>query len=77
MTFKKFCKIIKDTRIDKNISQKDFSLALGLSQSHYCKIENGLQEPNFLYLTKIIKLLDIDFTAILANDTEPCNKFYD
>jgi DNA-binding XRE family transcriptional regulator len=34
-------------------------------KSTYCKIENGLQEPNFIILQRICTLLQIDITKEL------------
>lgn len=77
MVYKTFCKIIKETRLEKKITQKEMALKLGISQGHYCKIECGEQEPNFLTLTKIIKYLNIDFNEILKNDVESKLNSYD
>lgn len=65
MTFKDFAKIIKEKRINLSCSQKEFALMIPIRQTTYNKIENGNQEPTFLQLQAICKLLKIDLTEIL------------
>ena len=60
MTYKDFSLIIKFKRMDKNISQKEFSRMLGISQSKYSKIENGIMEPSFFLLQIKSRYLEID-----------------
>lgn len=65
MLYKDFAKIIKEARINKNITQKEMALSLGLSRSNYNKIENGHLEPSFYTLQIISKSLELDLTEIL------------
>ncbi len=51
--------------MELNINQKDFAKALTISQSKYCKIENGQMEPSFIELQLICRFLDIDLTEVL------------
>ncbi|MBQ9124277.1 MAG: helix-turn-helix transcriptional regulator [Acholeplasmatales bacterium] len=65
MTYKEFAKIIKQKRIDSEYTQKEFAIMIPIRQTTYNKIENGNQEPTFIQLQAICKLLDIDLTEIL------------
>ena len=75
MTYKDFSLIIKFKRMDKNISQKEFSRMLGISQSKYSKIENGIMEPSFILLQIISRYLEIDLNEILEIK-KPIEKHY-
>ena len=57
MTFKEFSKIIKEKRMRLNVTQKKMAELLYISQTKYNKIENGLREPDFELLQRILTLL--------------------
>jgi transcriptional regulator with XRE-family HTH domain len=51
---------IRAVRRSKNISQENIALELGITQSHYSKIENGKVEikmSNFCKLQTYLKLM--------------------
>ncbi len=68
MTYKEFSKIIKEKRIKLNITQKDMADLLYISRSKYNKIENGLREPDFELLLKMLKLLNIDLNEEIKKE---------
>ena len=68
MTYKEFSKIIKEKRMKLNITQKDMADLLYISRSKYNKIENGLREPDFELLLKMLKLLNIDLNAEIKKE---------
>lgn len=49
---------LKKKREAKNISVPQIAELLGISVSHYYKIEAGIRNPNFLLAGKIAKLLE-------------------
>ena len=65
MIYKEFAELIKEKRIMLDIKQKTMSSLLGISQSKYSKIESGIQEPTFVELQLIARILDIDLTKEL------------
>lgn len=65
MIYKDFAKIIKNKRLHLGISQKEMAYKIPTHKSTYCKIENGIQEPNFIILQRICVLLQIDITKEL------------
>ena len=59
------CSKIKQIRLEKNFSQDYMALRLGLSQSQYAKIENGLQDLTVIRLFQISKILDTNPIQLL------------
>jgi len=51
---------IRKIRREKNISQEHIALELGITQSHYSKIENGKVDIKMSQLLQIAKILDVD-----------------
>jgi transcriptional regulator with XRE-family HTH domain len=66
MIYKEFAKIIKKKRTELGITQLEMAKKIPTCKSSYCKIENGIQEPNFIILQKICILLKIDLTKELG-----------
>lgn len=52
-------KLIK-ARKEKNLSQQQFAIAIGVSRSFYNQIENGVRNPRFETAEKISMILDLD-----------------
>ena len=65
MLYKDFSRLIKEKRMDLNITQAEMARTLGLNRSSYNKIENGRLEPSFITLQAICRLLELDLTEIL------------
>ncbi len=66
ITYKEFSKIIKEKRILKGFSQKEFSIMLTINVSKLNKIENGKQEPSFLELELICQYLNINLSELFS-----------
>ena len=58
------CIKIKQIRLEKNFSQDYMAIRLGLSQSQYAKVENGVQELTLIRLIQISEILDINPTQL-------------
>ena len=65
MIYKEFAKIIKRKREELGITQQEMAKQIPTYKSTYCKIENGIQEPNFILLQRICFLLKLDLTKEL------------
>lgn len=44
---------LKDFRKLKRLNQKDMAKKIGISASHYYKIENGYRNPSYDFLVKL------------------------
>ena len=77
MTYKEFAKIIKEKRQDLNITQKEMAKRLYVSNSKYNKIENGLREPNFELLVRILKTLDINLDYYIKKEKPKYFLYFD
>lgn len=49
--------LLKELRFKKKMSQMELANAAGLSQAHYCMIENGRDAPSIKRLAAIAKAL--------------------
>lgn len=76
MRFEEFAKLIKEKREKMLYTQKEFALMVPIKQSTYNRIENGKQEPSFIQLQNICKILKLDLTAILKLDKNENNLIY-
>lgn len=65
MQYKEFAKYFKSIRKAKHYTQRQFASLLGINKTTYCKIENGIVEPDFILLQQICRYLEIDLTEIL------------
>lgn len=77
MIYKEFAKLIKEKRIEMNISQKNMAFLIPLKASKYNKIENGKQEPSFFELGRICQILNININEIFKLKKETSTKYYD
>ncbi len=61
--------IVKRMREIKGMSRMEVSDAVGISESHLKKIENGLRKPGFETYQKIMEVLDADVAIRSAEGT--------
>ena len=54
-----FGELVKEKRIQKELSQNKLAKMLNISHSYMNQIENGVRNPNFELLCKICKQLEI------------------
>jgi transcriptional regulator with XRE-family HTH domain len=59
---------IRDNRYKKNYTQEYMSEKLGVSQSHYAKIENGKVKLKADHLMKILEILEINYSDLQKDD---------
>lgn len=60
---------IKRVRTNKNLTQKDFAIAIDMPISTLANYENNHREPNIETLTKIANALEIPVSELLKDDT--------
>ena len=61
-------KLIRDiiqTRIDKNISQKELAELIGTKQSNISRLESGEYNPSIQFLKKVAKAMGKELEIIL------------
>lgn len=49
---------MKKLREDRGLSVEEMAISLGISTSHYYKIESGIRNPNFMLAGKIAKFFN-------------------
>lgn len=64
---KKLGEAFREERTKKGLYQSDVAEQVGIRQSHYSMIENGLRDAEFVTIVKICKLLQVDLTAFIEN----------
>ncbi|MCL2771754.1 MAG: helix-turn-helix domain-containing protein [Oscillospiraceae bacterium] len=63
---KTFHEILKDLRIEKNISQKQLSSNIGISTSHYQSYEYGKTKPTIDNLIKFCLYFNVSADYLLG-----------
>ena len=56
---------LRQVRKSRSLSQGDVASAVGVRQSHYSQIENGMHRPSVLVLAAMQQLLDLDGSLVL------------
>lgn len=65
MTWDTFAKYIKKRRVFMNKTISETASELAINRYKYFRIENGLQEPNFIELQKIFEYFEIELNIII------------
>lgn len=61
-----FAEILKELRIERNLSQADVAKGVNVSQATIARWEAGKQIPNIDYLIKLVKFFDVTADYILG-----------
>ena len=56
---------LKYLRTSKELTQSQVAVAVGLTQSHYAKLEKGLVQPRTLVLVKLARLFEVSLETLL------------
>ncbi|MEZ4839226.1 helix-turn-helix domain-containing protein [Flavobacterium sp.] len=56
---------IRQLRNDKNLTQEFVADKIGVSQSHYAKLENGKVKLNLATIHKIASVLEVNITELM------------
>lgn len=46
---------LKEFRLQKNLEQKQIAKEIGVSASYYCKVEQGVRNPSYMFMSKLKK----------------------
>ena len=68
--------ILRALRTDKDMSQKEVGVALGISQQQYSQYETGQIDLPLRYLRKLIDLFDVSADYLLGRTQRPENKSF-
>ena len=56
---------LKEFRKEKNLEQKQMAKEIGVSASYYCKVEQRIQNPSYMFLSKLKKRFpDVSIDAL-------------
>ncbi len=64
----KFCKNLRNVRLDNGLTQKQVAVKLGVVESCYANWEQGRTEPNLEMLRKLSTLLHVKVDELLNDD---------
>lgn len=56
---------VKQTRIEKQLSQEEVAHTCGFATSHMSRIENGLTNPSLSHIVKIAEVLGVKASSLL------------
>ncbi|MDI9493929.1 MAG: helix-turn-helix transcriptional regulator [Bacillota bacterium] len=62
--------IVKEYRIEKNITQEKLAELTGVTRSYISKIETGVAKPSVPVARRIGKVLKFDWTKFFPDDSE-------
>ena len=63
---------LKTARVEKNLTMKEMGVKLGISESYYCSIENGIRQKkmDFGLVAALASILEIPMEAIAQFESE-------
>lgn len=56
--------LIKEIRLEKNMTQEELSQKSGISESYISELENNLKMPTILTLCKLAEALEVEITKL-------------
>ncbi|MCI9561157.1 MAG: helix-turn-helix transcriptional regulator [Clostridia bacterium] len=62
----KLAEKLKELRIEKGLSQREVSSALGMTRNAFTNYENGYREPSLENLKKICQFFDVSADYLLG-----------
>ena len=60
--------VIKKTRVQKRMSQKELAAAIGIDPTQYNRIELGKSIPGLKTVAKLAKALDVTIDALISGE---------
>lgn len=63
-----FCKRLRETRMDRNLTQQKLADSVGLALRSYQCYEQGVREPSLDMLVKLADILDVTTDYLLCRD---------
>lgn len=63
---------LKTARVEKNLTMKEMGVKLGISESYYCSIENGIRQKkmDLGLVAALASILEIPMEAIAQFESE-------
>lgn len=61
--------MLKDIRVEKNLTMKQVSVSAGISESYYCLLEKGIRRPSISVAKKLGAALGFDWTLLFDDST--------
>lgn len=56
--------LIKEIRLEKNMTQEELSQKSGISESYISELENNLKMPTILTLCRLAEALEVDISEL-------------
>ncbi len=66
MIDKSFATVLRRLRTQKGLSQEEFGFEADLHRTYVSQLERGLKSPSLKTLSKIVQVLDISLTELMA-----------
>jgi len=63
-------KVLRDLRLQANLSQSELAQILGISRSAVSSYENGTREPNYNVLLKVAAFFNVSTDYSLGHETQ-------
>jgi len=64
---------LRETRLEKKLSQKEISEMIGISESYYCQLETGVRRMSLPVALKIASILGKSLDALfMPSDLAKC-----
>lgn len=60
--------MLKTIRVKKNLTMKQISQQVGITESYYCLLENGLRRPSVPVAKRLGEVLGFDWSELFEND---------
>lgn len=71
--YKRFGSLIKEARKEKELTQQTVCDELGISNTHYSNIENGVAKPSLEAMMKLVNYYNLPLSTSLRSDTPDYN----
>jgi len=65
-----FCEILKNLRIQNNLSQKELASKIDLSSNIVCEYEKGRSQPSIETLIKLSRILNCSIDYLVGNEND-------
>lgn len=64
--------MLRTLRIQKGLTMKQVSQMVGITESYYCLLENGLRRPSVLVARKLGEALGFDWSELFEEGENNC-----
>ena len=60
-----FAKVLKDLRLERNLSQETFAFEVGIHRTYVSQLERGLKSPSLKTVQKISQVLGLSLSELM------------